>query len=463
LYQLATGGGKTVVFSYITESAARRGNRIIILVHRQELIRQSSASLNEIGVPHGIIAPGFTPDPLANVQIASVQTLVRRLDKTLPPNLIIVDECHHARAATWAKVLSHFSTANVLGVTATPIRLSGEGLGRHVGGHFDSMVNGPALSELITRGYLSPPRIYTPPVGADLSNLHKRMGEFIQAEVLAALDKPKITGDAVAHYKRICHNTPAIVFCASVAHAEHVADQFRQAGYQAASVDGTMHDNDRKGRIKALGNGGLHILTSCDLISEGTDIPVVGAAILLRPTASLSLVFQQVGRALRVSPGKQCAHIIDHVGNIHRHNLHGLGRAEWDPEWSLDGEVKRKKKAGEAALGYRQCCMCYIVHAPAPVCPSCGHVYESNAREIDQVDGELVELDIARLRQFEENRRKEFRNRQRQKEEHACKSYKELRDLFVSRGENPGRAWYLWQAWEKRRGGKAAAPMLPGV
>jgi len=232
LYQLPTGGGKTVVFSYITEGASSKGNRVLILVHRQELIRQTSASLSEIGVQHGIIVPGFTAS-WDNVQVASVQTLVRRLEKTRAPHLIISDECHHAGATSWGKIFEHFWRANILGVTATPVRLDGKGLGRSSGGFFDSMVNGPPVADLIKRGFLAPPRVFAPPVGAALSNLRKKYGEFIPSESAAALDKPVITGCAVKHYQKLANGVPAIAFCASVAHAEHVAEQFRAAGYQA--------------------------------------------------------------------------------------------------------------------------------------------------------------------------------------------------------------------------------------
>jgi len=454
LYQLPTGGGKTVVFSYITEGAAKRGNRVLILVHRQELIRQTSSSLQEIGVNHGIIAPGFTPS-WDNVQVASVQTLVRRLGKIHAPQLIISDECHHAGAASWSKIFAHFSQANILGVTATPVRLDGKGLGRPAGGFFDSMVNGPSVRQLIANKHLAIPRVYAPPVGADLSNLRKKYGEFITAETAAAMDKPVITGCAVEHYRRLAGGVPAITFCASVAHAEHVAEQFRSAGYQAASIDGTMHDADRKRRISDLGNGGLHVLTSCDIISEGTDIPVVGAAILLRPTASMGLYLQQVGRALRMHSGKTHAVILDHVGNVMRH-----GMPDEDREWSLDGATfgPGAKKKDDQDLKIKQCEKCYAVHMPAPKCPVCGHVYEVSAREIEQADGELQELDAKRLQEIEDNRKKMFARR----EEGMCRTLQDFQALAAKRGYSPGWAFYRFKA-RQQRGGSTQQATLPGV
>ena len=451
LFQLPTGGGKTVVFSYITEGASRKGNRVLILVHRQELIRQTSASLNDIGVAHGIIAPGFTPS-WDNVQVASVHTLVRRMDKVHAPQLIISDECHHAGAASWQKIFSYYDSAAILGVTATPVRLDGKGLGRSSGGFFDSMVNGPPVAELIRRKFLANPRVYAPPVGADLSNLRKKYGEFVTAETAAAMDKPMITGCAVQHYQRLANGVPAIAFCASVAHAEHVAEQFRAAGYQAASIDGTMHDNDRKARIKALGNGGLHVLTSCDIISEGTDIPIVGAAILLRPTASMGLYLQQVGRSLRMYDGKVDAIILDHVGNVMRH-----GMPDEDREWSLDGEKQnsKKNKDDDKDLKVKQCDQCYAVHMPAPRCPVCGHLYEVSAREIETAEGELQELDAKRLTEIEMNRKKMFAKR----EEGLCVSLADFQALAEKRGYDPGWAYHRFRA-RQQRGGHSHGPSL---
>jgi len=291
-------------------------------------------------------------------------------------------------------------------------------------------------------GYLAPPRIFAPP-SMDTSGLHKRYGEFIQKEVEELADTPKITGDAIAHYRKHSHNIPAIAFCASVKHAESVAEQFRLAGYQAASIDGTMHDNDRKGRLAALGNGGLHVLTSCELVSEGFDLPVVGTAILLRPTASLSLVMQQVGRALRIHKGKEYALILDHVGNMRRHDLEGLGLPEWDLDWSLDGETSRKKKSTEKCP-VKQCPNCWACHRPAPKCPFCNHVYEVQAREIDQVEGELHPIDQEEAKARREEKKKRVITPEKI-EVWQCKSLDDFIKLGQRRGYKENWAHTQWQ------------------
>ena len=301
LVVLPTGGGKTYFFSYVAEQAVARGNRVCILVHRQELLLQASRSLRSMGIAHGLISPMFNMNN-EPVQVASVQTLIRRLKRqTLPFDLIVSDEAHHAVAGSWRKILDQYPNAKVLGVTATPIRTDGQGLSEI----FDDLIVGASMATLIDMGYLVRPVVYAPPTAVDLSGVRKRGGDFDAQQLTERMDKPTITGSAVEHYKRLCAGKPAIAFCASVAHAQHVAEQFRQAGFKSVSLDGTMLDTERKAAIDGLANGSIHVLTSCDIVSEGTDIPVVEAAILLRPTQSTGLYLQQVGRALRVVDGKQ--------------------------------------------------------------------------------------------------------------------------------------------------------------
>ena len=382
-----TGSGKTVLFASISSGVRAKGMRVMILVHRQELLDQTARTLNALNVPHGLIAAGRSQTLRELVQVAGVQTVVRRCGDIPAPDLIIVDEAHHATAGSWKNVIGAFPEARILGVTATPERLDGKGLGIDHGGCFDDLILGPEVRDLIRQGHLSPPVYYSPPGRADLSGVKVNRGDYDQKALAAAMDKPSITGDAVDHYQRICPGVPAVAFCASIAHAEHVAEEFRNAGFRAATLDGTLSPWDRRERVKMLGDGRLHLLTSCEIINEGFDLPVVTAAILLRPTKSLGLHLQQIGRVLRPAPGKSRAVILDHVGNLHEHGL-----AEDIREWSLEGKKARQKKAKvEDTVKTRQCPNCFAVHPWGPSCESCGHTYISTVREIEQVDGELVQ------------------------------------------------------------------------
>jgi len=306
LFVLPTGGGKTYTFVHIAEQAAIRGNRVCILVHRQELVDQSSRSLHAIGCNHGVIASGYRQDLRQGVQVASVQTLARRLH-TIPADffqLLIVDEAHHAVAGTWAKVLAAMPRAHILGVTATPERLDGRGLGDQ----FDALIEGPDAGWLTEQGFLVRARVFAPP-GIDMGGIRRFDTRKGHEEAEARLRQGQAMGDAVSHYRRTIqdtHNGTAIAFCCSVAHAEAVAEAFRAQGIAAATLDGAMDRGIRRRTIADLGTGQLKVLTSCDIVSEGTDIPSVTGAILLRPTDSLGLHLQQVGRVLRPAPGKTC-------------------------------------------------------------------------------------------------------------------------------------------------------------
>ena len=435
LLQSPTASGKTVIFAYITEQAAKLGNKVMILVHRQELLQQTSRALFDMKVPHGLIAPRYSVSH-DNIQVASVQTLVRRIGKYQEPDLIIIDEAHHTAAGSWQKILSAFPNSRLLGVTATPVRLDGKGLGKQSGGFFDTLINGLSVADLIDMGYLSKPVIYAPPVQLDMSSIHKQYGDFKQSEVDELMDKPTITGCAVEHYKKLCPGEPAIAFCASVKHAKHVAEQFNAVGISAESIDGKLDDITRKNRIDDLANGRIKVLTSCEIISEGTDIPVVSVGILLRPTASTGLFLQQCGRILRIHPSKTRSIILDHVGNTMRH-----GFPDDEREWTLKGRDKktRKKDEDDIELNIVQCQSCYMMFRRADkICPECGWVVPVMSREIDQVDGELVEIERERVRISS------------RREVGMAKTEDELNAIAAARGYKKGWVYMMLKARAKK-------------
>lgn len=381
LFVLPTGGGKTVVFSSITTGAAAKGNRVCILVHRVELLEQASRSLNSLGVRHGLIAAGRSMDLSAPVQVASVGSLARRLHK-LPASLfqlLVVDEAHHSNAGTWATILRHFESARVLGVTATPIRSDGKGLGEW----YQAMVLGPSPAELTDAGFLAPAKVYAPP-GFSTQGLRRRMGDFDMSQAAERLQQGQAMGDAVSHYRQHLDGQTAIAFCCSVSHAEAVAELFNDSGITAASIDGTMDTATRRDLLDRLASGQIKVLTSCQLIGEGVDVPSVGGCLLLRPTASVSLHLQMIGRCLRPQDNKQAV-VLDHVGNTLR-----LGHHLDDRVWTLDGIAKRQR---EAAPSCKVCPSCFATcRSQASECDECGHQFVAERRELQHVPGELQEL-----------------------------------------------------------------------
>ena len=403
LFVLPTGGGKTQVLAAIVRGVSDYGRRALILVHRRELIQQTSAKLDLAGVEHGIIAAGFEVSNSA-VQVASVQTLVRRLQTLhFTPDFIVIDEAHHACSDSWRKILNHWPAVPRLGVSATPVRLDGRGLGNV----FDDLVLGPSVANLISQGFLTPSRIYAPPPVVDLSELRTRAGDYTPEQSATVLDRPSVTGDAIAHYQRLAPGQPAIAFCCTTDHAEHVAAQFRSAGISASTLLGSTPTDQREQLVAQLRTGFLQVLVTVDVVSEGFDCPGATAAILLRPTQSESLYLQQVGRVLRPAPGKSHAIILDHVGNVLRHGFPDDTR-----QWTLDDSRKRTRSSGSVAPSVRTCPTCFAAFRPQPLCPICGSPCAPiKSRKIRELAGELQELKRVNAQLRQEERRKQGRAR----------------------------------------------------
>lgn len=420
LFVLPTGGGKTVVFSFVCQSAVERKGRVLVLVHRVELLDQASRALAALGVDHGLIAAGREMDLSKAVQVASVQTVARRLDK-LPQNLfslLVIDEAHHSTAGTWDKVIKHFNLAKLLGVTATPIRSDGRGLGEH----YQVMVVGPTPAELTRGKYLAAARVYAPPIGFDAKQVRKRMGDYDMQQASQQLSGRSIMGDVVGHYHQHLRGETAIAFCCSVAHAEAVAEAFQRHEVAAASIDGTMSTEKRRELLASLASGELKVLTSCALIGEGVDVPSVGGCILLRPTQSESLHLQMIGRCLRPQEGK-VAVVLDHVGNIER-----LGHHLEDREWSLDGVRKRHRVRDAQSL--KVCPLCFAVSVQtAVICMECGNEFKAKPRELKTVKGNLIELEAG------------VAVRHRRREQGSARTLEQLVEIGRQRGMKQPHGW----------------------
>jgi superfamily II DNA or RNA helicase len=435
LYQGPTGSGKTVLFAVIVAGAAERGNRVTILGHRDEIVRQIVDALTELGVTHGVIAAGYPATPEALVQVPSVGTLVRRLHHLdPPPDLLVPDEAHHCAANTWRKIINAVPEARILGVTATPQRLDGKGLNDI----FDDLIIGPSVAELIEQGYLSPFVTYAPERRLDLSHVRTRAGDFALDELAEAMSTGVIIEAAVDEYVRLCPGVPAIAFCVDIAHSKLVAAAFATRDFRAAHVDGKTPAAERRALIAALATGEIQVLTNCGLISEGLDVPVVTAAILLRPTKSLALHLQQVGRCLRPAPGKAKALILDHAGNTYR-----FGPADLERAWSLEGKAGK----GQAPPPLQRCSGCgAIIPAAAMTCPECAAVLREpkpRAPHVERAGATLVATDRLATMTYQQALRWAGGDRDRLHLVAAARGYKpgwvyyrlqELREAAMNRG-----------------------------
>lgn len=437
----STGAGKTVMFSYIAKHAAEKNNAIVIAAHRKEIIRQISLSLARFALPHNVIAPpqlvrqikiaqfkafgASFVDSASSTMVGSVQTIVGKFDQmdaaivalskkiSKPVKVIsIIDEGHHCTDNTmWGRVMEKYGPAsgNVgLVVTASPERLDGKGLGKGHGGYADTIIEAPPMTWLIENGFLSPYRVFTAQHQIDVSAVKTRMGDFATKELQDVVDKPKITGDAITHWRKHANGLKTAVFCVSVEHSKHVAAEFNENGIPAAHIDGGTDDSERDKAIIDFANGKVLVITNVNILSEGFDLAsiaqqdvTIDCVIDLAPTQSLVNSMQRWGRALRPAPGKT-AIILDHAGNVIRHGLPDEERI-----WTLEGVKKKKRKSeldDEDDVKVKCCPNCFAIHEPQPQCPVCNHVYEVKARKIEHVDGDLKEIQQAQIEKMRRDR-----------------------------------------------------------
>lgn len=448
----------TVIFSNIAQASAARGFRVLILAHRDTLIKQASRKLAEYGVQHGIIMAGFTPNRVARVQVASVQTLVRRLDKVGQDfDLIVVDEAHLSAAKSYRTIFDRWPKARILGVTGSPCRLDGKGLGVEAGGVFDTLVQGVSIKWLIDEAYLVRPTVYAAEKLVDLSGVKKIGGDYDGQALAEVMDKPKLIGSAIEQYLKICPGVPAVAWCVSVAHAQHVAEQFSAAGVPAVALSGDDDAAARERALAGLGNGTIKVVTFAMLLVEGVDCPAIGAVIMLRPTMSLASYLQVIGRGLRpifadgmpldtvadrraaiaAGPKGDRCFVLDHAGLWVKH-----GFADEEREWTLEGAPKRpgKRKPNEPVTPAKQCPKCFVVHEPSPACPACGHVYET--RKLEAEDGELREITPEMKAVLAAARKKQIQK---------AKTLEDLRSLGRAFGYSEAWADGTWKAKQKIR------------
>lgn len=415
-----TGSGKTALTANMLKRCYEKGMKAVFIVHRRELVNQSARAFHKAEVPFGIISRGFPRNDRANIQIASIQTLARRMHVIEGVNLVIWDECHHVAAGSWDKVYKSLPNAFHIGLTATPERLDGQGLGQW----FDVLVKGPTVKWLIEENFLSDYLYFEPP-GQSFDNIRSRFGDFSTKEAEEAVDKPTITGSVVREYMKVAMGKRAVVFCVSVKHSAHVVDEFNKRGIPAVHVDGDTKIGERDMAIKRFESGEIKVLSNVDLFGEGFDLPNIEVACLLRPTQSLGLFLQQVGRALRTAPGKDKAIILDHVGNRERHGF-PCDEREWDLNSSKRDKNKKPKKNEDIKICER--CFAVFMHQ-GPICKHCGYENKKQERVIDEVEGDLVQIDRDQIQ------------KERKAEQSKALSLNELIELGKKRGYKKPEGW----------------------
>lgn len=396
LWVLSTGGGKTIIATLIALGVFKKEKRVIFCVHRDFLLDQTADAFKSVGIDYTFLAAGRPFYHRKNVIIASIDTLKRRLHEVDCPDLLIIDEAIHSAAAGWAKVIEYYQNQGcyTIGLCACPERSSGKGLKTW----FKKIVEGPSMAWLIENGYLSKYKVFAPST-PDLTGVHVRNGDYVTSEVSDRMNKPSITGNAIAEYKKIADGKQGVAFCCSIEHSKAVCAAFIEAGYSAVHIGSDTDKKERKKSLADFREGKIKILTSVDIFSEGFDLPAVEYGAFLRPTKSLNLYMQQVGRILRAAPGKEFAYIADHADNVRQFGLPDEKR-----EWTLEDKEKGSREAGDKTILVRQCLPaedadgimrgCHFCHKPSPSCPNCGRIYKIESREIETKDGDLQELKI---------------------------------------------------------------------
>lgn len=414
-----TGSGKTVLFAWFAEKSQNKGSTVWFLVHRKELYDQTVETFERFHIG------------LNTIHIGMVGQVSRNLSKFPKPDLIVFDEAHHASARTWQRIIEAYPDTWIIGLTATPCRLDGKALGDT----FDDLIEGLGTRELIELGFLSDYKL----IAADLARFDKiktKYGEYDLKAAESILSGSKIYGDVIDTYQKFAAGKQAIYFCTTIEHSEHTADAFNQAGIKAVHFDGNTPKKKRKEIIKQFRNGDIQILTNCELIGEGFDMPACDCVGMLRPTQSLTIYLQQAGRALRPREGKTAV-IIDHVGNNVRHGFPCEQR-----EWSLEGKIKTGREiASNGEYVVRQCEECYAVFSNKErLCPNCGAEYVPNKKELEQIR----EVEMKELERRDLNKRTAWA--WTKKAVKNAKTYEELCEIGKLRGYKHGWAYHTAKA-----------------
>lgn len=380
-----TGAGKTTVAADIARRAVERGRSLLFVAHRRELIQQALERLEREHLRCGVIMRGHPQrDPRAQVQVASVQTLMARAKREpLPPfDLMFIDEAHRSMAATYQWLLAQCPAAIVLGLTATPTRLDGRGLGDC----FDHMHVVAQVKDLVAQGYLVRPRLFAP-YRPDLDAIKIRSGDYAAGEAEAVMDKSELVADIVSTWTAKARSLRTVLFAAGIAHSKHLCEAFCSAGVRAEHIDGGTDKVTRAAALHRLATGATELLCNVDILTEGWDLPGLECTILARPTKSVVLYLQMVGRGMRPADGKRDSIVLDHAGCIMEHGPPTMYR-----EWEL---TTSRKRDAAAPISMKVCPQCFAcIPSATRECPECGHAF--SVRERDQLetrDGELVEVD----------------------------------------------------------------------
>jgi superfamily II DNA or RNA helicase len=443
----ACGFGKTVVAAYMASGANAKNKRVIFGVHRIELARQTELTFEKFGIPFGYIMAGKPSNPLARVQIASVDTL-RRRPALIGCDLFIPDEAHLWSGASRKAIIDQVRKdgAHIVPLTATPMFPDG----RAIGDMADAIVSGPSERWLIEQGHLARYRAFAPAV-MDMAGIHTRMGDYVVADLEERFSKPRLYGDAVAAYRKFADGRRMIGYCYSRKHGGEMAAAFTAAGVPAAFIDGETPDAERRRVIADFADGRVPVLMNCQLFREGFDLSAqvgrdvpIQAVGLYNPTKSLPLAIQMMMRGMR--PQAEPSIILDHANVLRDHGL-----PDDDREWSLEG-AGRKKKQMDPTIPTTTCGSCWATFRPSqPCCPYCGHKRDIHDRQIEVItEAQIEEIDPDLVRQARRAEQDKVNLRVR-----SARSLNDLCRVAIELGRNAG---WVYNVYRNRPDGRRDLP-----
>ncbi len=405
LLQLPTGAGKMWIAAMVLSAAAKKHSTAWFVAHRSELLNQCSEKLDNLGVSHARIDAKNQESDKHRIFVISKDTLMRRLEKIKnKPDLIIFDEAH-LNIKAQEEIAGIFPDARIIGLTATPERLDGIGLSTV----YDSMTIGPSIEDLTARGYLSRLVCFCPPdLSGELNSIARHGTEYQADELEKLLQKKHVYGKAVEQYTKHTHGLPALAFCRNVQAAKDTARLFQDAGFDFHCVDGTMKETSRKALVDGLTRGRIQGLTNVNIATTGLDIPRVEVGIFLRPTLSLALYYQMVGRIMRIHGDTNTAHMLDHANLMREHG------PVWVPrDWNFYGDKRKPRKNQDDEISPRCCPELDFMYCVKPSCVGCEHNTtgrKSNIEAIIDVQLERIEQPV-KLSDRSEHERKEIKSR----------------------------------------------------
>ncbi|HBO2361339.1 DEAD/DEAH box helicase [Pseudomonas aeruginosa] len=440
-----TGAGKTTIASAMKIGACAKGKRAFFIVDSLELVDQAAKRFYEDGLEVGVIQGDHSwTDYSKPIQVCTIQTLRSRwkdLADHLKPDLVVIDEAHVLHKMHQEIITECVDRKiPVIGLSATPFR---KGLGRV----FGRLVVSATLAELTDQGFLVPAHCYAPSI-PDLKGIKTSTdGDWAEDALAEVMGSAKIMGDVVTNWLQLAKGRQTVVFGCNVAHSRELARQFTEAGILAAHVDGYMDELERAKIIKNFRHGSIRVLCNVAVLTKGFDAPETSCVVLARPTKSLMMHYQMMGRGLRPADGKSDCIIIDHAGNCLRNGV----PTEPLPTELDDGAGKnsdrRERNKEKAERLPRPCPKCSHLFATS-ICPACGFKPQAH-EDVEWVDGKLVPIGSSKKRTFSSAEKESI--------------FAQFLGYAQQRGHNPGWAWHKCREYcgSAPRDTKSIAPRHP--